>query len=121
MLTELLKEFNGKSLGFVLCRIHFESLFLQQWRVAMLDQKCVSWSSCRFNCGTGAAQILSESSVVLGQWHTVTVFRDGMSGWLRLDNNTPVSGRSQVGAALGRDPIEIPRSRDSGRRLANTH
>uniref|UniRef100_A0A3B4WHW6 EGF like, fibronectin type III and laminin G domains n=1 Tax=Seriola lalandi dorsalis TaxID=1841481 RepID=A0A3B4WHW6_SERLL len=49
----------------------------------------------RFNCGTGAAQIVSESPVVLGQWHTVTVFRDGMSGWLRMDNDTPISGRSQ--------------------------
>ncbi|KAM9393601.1 pikachurin [Pholidichthys leucotaenia] len=49
----------------------------------------------RFNCGTGAAQIVSESRIVLGQWHTVTVFRDGMSGWLRMDNDTPVSGRSQ--------------------------
>lgn len=49
----------------------------------------------RFNCGTGAAQIVSDSSVVIGQWHTVTIFRDGMNGWLRLDNDTPVSGRSQ--------------------------
>ncbi|RVE68136.1 hypothetical protein OJAV_G00088770 [Oryzias javanicus] len=49
----------------------------------------------RFNCGTGAAQIVSESQVVLGRWHTVTVFRDGMSGWLRLDNDNPISGRSQ--------------------------
>lgn len=49
----------------------------------------------RFNCGTGAAQIVSDSRVVLGQWHTVTVYRDGSSGWLRLDNDTPVSGRSQ--------------------------
>ncbi|XP_041855691.1 pikachurin isoform X2 [Melanotaenia boesemani] len=49
----------------------------------------------RFNCGTGAAQIISESRIVLGQWHTVTVFRDGMSGWLRMDNDTPISGRSQ--------------------------
>uniref|UniRef100_A0A3P8W310 EGF like, fibronectin type III and laminin G domains n=1 Tax=Cynoglossus semilaevis TaxID=244447 RepID=A0A3P8W310_CYNSE len=49
----------------------------------------------RFNCGTGAAQIVSESHVVLGQWHTVTVFRDGMSGWLRVDNDTPISGRSK--------------------------
>uniref|UniRef100_A0A3Q3JAD0 EGF like, fibronectin type III and laminin G domains n=1 Tax=Monopterus albus TaxID=43700 RepID=A0A3Q3JAD0_MONAL len=48
----------------------------------------------RFNCGTGAAQVISESHIVLGQWHTVTVFRDGMGGWLRMDNNTPVSGRS---------------------------
>uniref|UniRef100_A0A665UIK9 EGF like, fibronectin type III and laminin G domains n=1 Tax=Echeneis naucrates TaxID=173247 RepID=A0A665UIK9_ECHNA len=49
----------------------------------------------RFNCGTGAAQIISESRIVLGNWHTVTVFRDGMSGWLRMDNDTPISGRSQ--------------------------
>ncbi|XP_042579104.1 pikachurin [Cyprinus carpio] len=49
----------------------------------------------RFNCGTGAAQIVSDSSIVIGQWHRVTIFRDGMNGWLRLDNDTPVSGRSQ--------------------------
>ncbi|XP_037339550.2 pikachurin [Pungitius pungitius] len=49
----------------------------------------------RFDCGTGAAQIASESRVVVGQWHAVTVFRDGMSGWLRVDNDAPVSGRSQ--------------------------
>uniref|UniRef100_A0A674N4X7 EGF like, fibronectin type III and laminin G domains n=1 Tax=Takifugu rubripes TaxID=31033 RepID=A0A674N4X7_TAKRU len=49
----------------------------------------------RFNCGTGAAQIVSESRIVVGQWHTVTIFRDGMSGWLRMDNDTPISGRSQ--------------------------
>ncbi|KAM4745930.1 pikachurin isoform 3-T3 [Anableps anableps] len=49
----------------------------------------------RFNCGTGAAQIISESPVVLGQWHTVTISRDGMSGWLRMDNDNPISGRSQ--------------------------
>ncbi|KAM3868180.1 pikachurin isoform 2-T2 [Diretmus argenteus] len=48
-----------------------------------------------FNCGTGAAQIVSESHIVLGQWHSVTIFRDGMSGWLRMDNDTPISGRSQ--------------------------
>ncbi|KAM7392068.1 hypothetical protein PAMP_022707 [Pampus punctatissimus] len=49
----------------------------------------------RFNCGTGVAQIISESRIVVGQWHTVTAFRDGMSGWLRMDNDTPISGRSQ--------------------------
>uniref|UniRef100_A0A671VDB7 EGF like, fibronectin type III and laminin G domains n=1 Tax=Sparus aurata TaxID=8175 RepID=A0A671VDB7_SPAAU len=60
---------------------------------------CNNWMynvlSLRFNCGTGAAQIVSESRIVVGQWHTVTVFRDGMSGWLRMDNDTPISGRSQ--------------------------
>lgn len=61
--------------------------------VDVMFNKC---GLCRFNCGTGAAQIVSESHVVLGQWHTVTVFRDGMSGWLRVDNDTPISGRSKV-------------------------
>ncbi|KAK2845970.1 hypothetical protein Q7C36_010824 [Tachysurus vachellii] len=48
----------------------------------------------RFNCGTGAGKIISDSSVVIGQWHTVTLFRDGVNGWLRLDNDTPVFGHS---------------------------
>ncbi|KAK1806966.1 hypothetical protein P4O66_005451 [Electrophorus voltai] len=50
----------------------------------------------RFNCGTGAAHIVSQSSVVIGQWHIVSLFREGLNGWLQLDNDTPVSGRSQV-------------------------
>nr|XP_008114302.2 PREDICTED: pikachurin [Anolis carolinensis] len=49
----------------------------------------------RFNCGTGIAVITSEKRVKLGNWHSVTVFRDGLEGWLRLDNNPPVSGKSQ--------------------------
>ncbi|EMP30275.1 Pikachurin [Chelonia mydas] len=49
----------------------------------------------RFNCGTGVAIIMSESKIKLGNWHSVTVFRDGLNGWLRLDNDTPVTGKSQ--------------------------
>ncbi|XP_076855295.1 pikachurin isoform X2 [Brachyhypopomus gauderio] len=49
----------------------------------------------RFNCGTGAAQIVSKSSIVIGRWHIISIFRDGFNGWLRLDNDTPVSGYSQ--------------------------
>ncbi|KAG9263059.1 pikachurin isoform X1 [Astyanax mexicanus] len=49
----------------------------------------------RYNCGTGAAQIAAQSPVKLGVWYTVTVYREGLSGWLRVDNNTPVTGRSQ--------------------------
>ncbi|KAI5088518.1 pikachurin isoform X1, partial [Silurus meridionalis] len=48
----------------------------------------------RFNCGTGAGQIISKHSLVIGQWYKVTLFRDGVNGWLQLDNNPPVSGRS---------------------------
>ncbi|XP_053159968.1 pikachurin isoform X2 [Hemicordylus capensis] len=49
----------------------------------------------RFNCGTGIAVISSENKVKVGNWHSVTVFRDGLDGWLRLDNNPPVFGKSQ--------------------------
>uniref|UniRef100_A0ABM5FU47 Pikachurin isoform X2 n=1 Tax=Pogona vitticeps TaxID=103695 RepID=A0ABM5FU47_9SAUR len=49
----------------------------------------------RFNCGTGIAVITSENRIKLGRWHSVTVFRNGLEGWLRLDNYPPVSGRSQ--------------------------
>ncbi|KAL8203970.1 UNVERIFIED_CONTAM: hypothetical protein K2H54_065741, partial [Gekko kuhli] len=49
----------------------------------------------RFNCGTGIAIITSENKIKLGNWHRVTVFRDGSDGWLKLDNSPPVSGRSQ--------------------------
>lgn len=51
---------------------------------------------CRFNCGTGTAQIVSGSRVALDQWHSVVVGREGVIGWLRLDNDTPVTGHSQV-------------------------
>uniref|UniRef100_A0A8C5LSG1 EGF like, fibronectin type III and laminin G domains n=1 Tax=Leptobrachium leishanense TaxID=445787 RepID=A0A8C5LSG1_9ANUR len=49
----------------------------------------------RFNCGTGAAVITSDSKIKLGHWHTVTVYRDGLNGWLKLDNSTSISGKSQ--------------------------
>uniref|UniRef100_UPI00398F6E33 pikachurin isoform X2 n=1 Tax=Pristiophorus japonicus TaxID=55135 RepID=UPI00398F6E33 len=49
----------------------------------------------RFNCGTGAAVLVTESRIQAGKWHSVSVYRNGSSGWLRLDNNTPVSGKSK--------------------------
>ncbi|XP_077203122.1 pikachurin isoform X1 [Paroedura picta] len=49
----------------------------------------------RFNCGTGIAIITSENKIKLGNWHRVTVFRDGSDGWLKLDSSPPVSGKSQ--------------------------
>ncbi|KAM4810110.1 pikachurin [Rhinophrynus dorsalis] len=49
----------------------------------------------RFNCGTGTTVITSGSKIKLGTWHTVTVYREGQNGWLKLDKNPPVTGRSQ--------------------------
>ncbi|NWY02494.1 EGFLA protein, partial [Nothoprocta ornata] len=49
----------------------------------------------RFNCGTGVAAITSENKIKLGNWHSVTVFRDGVNGWLKMDNDAPVMGKSQ--------------------------
>lgn len=54
----------------------------------------------RFNCGTGVAVITSENKIKLGNWHSVTLFRDGMEGRLRMDNDAPVTGKSQVGGPL---------------------
>lgn len=34
--------------------------------------------------------------MALDQWHSVVVGREGAIGWLRLDNDTPVTGHSQV-------------------------
>ncbi|XP_072569941.1 pikachurin isoform X1 [Paramormyrops kingsleyae] len=49
----------------------------------------------RFDCGTGPARIMSRAPVVPGQWHSVTIYRDGPSGWLELDGSGRVLGRSQ--------------------------
>ncbi|OXB60510.1 hypothetical protein ASZ78_009726 [Callipepla squamata] len=49
----------------------------------------------RFNCGTGVAVITSENKIKLGNWHSITLFRDGLNGWLRMDNDAPVMGKSQ--------------------------
>uniref|UniRef100_A0A3Q2CJK6 EGF like, fibronectin type III and laminin G domains n=1 Tax=Cyprinodon variegatus TaxID=28743 RepID=A0A3Q2CJK6_CYPVA len=59
------------------------------------EANCFCFWLFRFNCGTGPAHIISQSPVVLGQWHIVTIFRDGTSGWLRMDNDNPISGHSQ--------------------------
>ncbi|OCU02588.1 pikachurin isoform X2 [Xenopus laevis] len=49
----------------------------------------------RFNCGTGTAVITSERKIKLGSWHVVRVYREGINGWLQLDNSSPISGKSQ--------------------------
>ncbi|KAG8131158.1 hypothetical protein E2320_017767 [Naja naja] len=49
----------------------------------------------QFNCGTGIATVTSKDKIKLGGWHSVTVFRDGVDGWLSLDNSPPVPGKSQ--------------------------
>uniref|UniRef100_A0A8C6RKI4 Pikachurin n=1 Tax=Nannospalax galili TaxID=1026970 RepID=A0A8C6RKI4_NANGA len=49
----------------------------------------------RFNCGTGVAIIISETKIKLGAWHTVMLYRDGLSGLLQLNNGAPVTGQSQ--------------------------
>uniref|UniRef100_A0A8D0GIY7 Pikachurin n=1 Tax=Sphenodon punctatus TaxID=8508 RepID=A0A8D0GIY7_SPHPU len=49
----------------------------------------------RFNCGTGIAVITSGAKIKLGNWHSVTVYRDGLNGWLNVDNDAPATGTSQ--------------------------
>ncbi|XP_073537940.1 pikachurin isoform X1 [Phyllobates terribilis] len=48
----------------------------------------------RYNCGTGTAVITSDSKIKPGTWHIVTLYREGLNGWIKLDNGAAVSGRS---------------------------
>ncbi|XP_056402190.1 pikachurin isoform X1 [Hyla sarda] len=48
----------------------------------------------RYNCGTGSAVITSDSKIKPGSWHIVTLYREGLNGWIKLDNGAAVSGRS---------------------------
>lgn len=64
--------------------------------ISRLDYLTLSYIGLRFNCGTGIATIISKDKIKLGSWHSVTVFRDGIDGWLSLDNSPQVPGKSQV-------------------------
>ncbi|XP_044129376.1 pikachurin [Bufo gargarizans] len=48
----------------------------------------------RYNCGTGTAVITSDNKIKPGVWHIVTLYREGLNGWIQLDNGAAVSGRS---------------------------
>ncbi|XP_072272714.1 pikachurin isoform X1 [Pyxicephalus adspersus] len=48
----------------------------------------------RYNCGTGTAIITSDSKIKPGTWHVVTIYREGLNGWIKLDGGSPVSGKS---------------------------
>ncbi|KAG9488430.1 hypothetical protein GDO78_007957 [Eleutherodactylus coqui] len=50
--------------------------------------------SSRYNCGTGTAVITSDSKIKPGTWHIVTLYREGLNGWVKLDNSVAVSGKS---------------------------
>ena len=61
----------------------------------------------RFNCGTGSGHMVSGRRVTPGRWHTVSIARVGVTGWLRLDNDTPVTGRSQVRSQTCRGGVKL--------------
>ncbi|KAL7989078.1 hypothetical protein Chor_007997 [Crotalus horridus] len=66
-----------------------------EFMVSRLDYLTLSYIGFRFNCGTGIATITSKDKIKLGSWHSVTVFRDRIDGWLSLDNSPQVPGKSQ--------------------------
>ncbi|XP_071799279.1 pikachurin-like [Asterias amurensis] len=45
--------------------------------------------------GTSPAIITSNLVVSLGKWHTVTVNRDNWNGWIQVDEEQPVKGKSK--------------------------
>ncbi|XP_054705507.1 basement membrane-specific heparan sulfate proteoglycan core protein isoform X3 [Grus americana] len=47
-----------------------------------------------YQLGSGEAAIVSEDPINDGEWHRVTVTREGRRGWLQVDGEEPVSGES---------------------------
>ncbi|XP_030319283.1 basement membrane-specific heparan sulfate proteoglycan core protein [Calypte anna] len=47
-----------------------------------------------YQLGSGEATIVSEDPINDGEWHRVTVTREGRRGWLQVDGEEPVSGES---------------------------
>ncbi len=49
----------------------------------------------QYNLGSGPAFIKSSSKISLFQWHTVEVYRDGLDGTLRVDDEPMLYGKSK--------------------------
>ncbi|XP_055968198.1 pikachurin [Sorex fumeus] len=51
----------------------------------------------RFNCGSGVTTLISGSNIKVGVWHTVTIYKNGRNGMLKLDNGTALISESPGG------------------------
>ena len=49
----------------------------------------------RFDCGMGVGIVRSDQPVSVNAWNKVTVYRDGWTAWLTLNNGPQVTGQSQ--------------------------
>ncbi|XP_015795541.1 pikachurin isoform X2 [Tetranychus urticae] len=49
----------------------------------------------RFDCGMGEGVIASETPVILNSWNRLTIYRDGWSAWLQLNQERQIPGQSQ--------------------------
>ena len=50
--------------------------------------------SCRYDLGSGLANLTTKEQVTLGEWHKVKLTRNGPHGTIQLDNGKVVSGTS---------------------------
>lgn len=73
--------------------LHCVTLF--SFPLSFLLLLLLSFSPLRFDCGMGEGVVRSERPVVLNSWNKVTVFRDGWTAWLTLNDRSRVSGQSQ--------------------------
>lgn len=48
-----------------------------------------------FNCGSGTGLIQSKTPISMNEWHTVKIQREDWRGWLRVDEEQAVIGRSK--------------------------
>lgn len=49
----------------------------------------------RFDCGMGEGVVRSDRPVILNSWNTLTIYRDGWTAWLMLNQGPKMSGQSQ--------------------------
>ncbi|KAK8750302.1 hypothetical protein OTU49_014768 [Cherax quadricarinatus] len=63
------------------------------------------YAEFRFDVGSGPAIIRSRQPLQINQWHTVKLSRDRKEGTMTVDDDAPITGRSE-GRFLGLDLLE---------------
>lgn len=49
----------------------------------------------RFDCGMGEGVVRSDAPVIFNSWNILTIYRDGWTAWMQLNDGQQVSGQSK--------------------------
>lgn len=72
----------------------------------MMFQMCIFYFH-RFDVGSGMATIRYPTSIKLGEFHTVQLYRNQTQGSLIVDGEAPINGSSQVHIPLSSSLINV--------------